>query len=184
MDASIWVPLVTAAAGLIAGLATGLVSTVLTRRWAREDRAEQWQREDALRWQQDRLQVYTRMISALDGWDAEAHKAIKQWQADPPSFDAGEWERHDGTVKELLAQLRLVAPQEVSDSARRCYVRFGQLRLSYLDAKNADLSKISAAGNEPARETRRLRDAMRADLGLSDDGQPAAGAEPRPGGRG
>lgn len=50
MGASTWVPLVTAAAGLAAGLATGLAGTILARRWAREDRAAQWQREDTLRW--------------------------------------------------------------------------------------------------------------------------------------
>jgi hypothetical protein len=54
MDTGTWVPLVTAAAGLIAGL----VSTILARRWAREDRTAAWQREDALRWHADRLQVY------------------------------------------------------------------------------------------------------------------------------
>src|SRR5262245_62690288 len=71
MGASTWVPLVTAAAGLAAGLATGLIGTVLARRWVREDRAAAWQREDALRWHQDRLQAYTRMIAALDAWEAE-----------------------------------------------------------------------------------------------------------------
>jgi hypothetical protein len=79
-----------------------------------------------------------------------------------------------------VAQLRLVAPQEVIDSARRCYVRFGQLRQGYLDAQNADLSGIFVAGNETSRETCRLVAAMRADLGLGDSGQPAGGIEPRP----
>src|SRR5690349_6908279 len=50
MGASTWVRLVTAAAGLAAGLITGLGTTILIRRWAREDRAAAWQREDALRW--------------------------------------------------------------------------------------------------------------------------------------
>ena len=57
MDTSTWVPLVTAAAGLVAGLAAGLISTVLARRWAREDRLAAWERADRLRWQSHGLKV-------------------------------------------------------------------------------------------------------------------------------
>lgn len=57
VSASTWVSLVTAAAGLIADLA-GLIGTILARRWAVEDRAALWQREDTLRWHQDRLRLY------------------------------------------------------------------------------------------------------------------------------
>jgi hypothetical protein len=59
MSTSTWVPLVTAAVGLAAGVATGLVSTVLARRWSSQDRQVAWQREDSLRWRQDRLVAMT-----------------------------------------------------------------------------------------------------------------------------
>jgi hypothetical protein len=168
IGASTWVPLVTAAAGLVAGVAAGLVGTVLARRWAREDRAAAWQREDTLRWHADRLQVYTRTISALDDWDAEQRRAIERRQADPPSFDAADWERHHRAVGELLAQLRLMAPEQVTSRASRCRLVFGQLRLNHLDAEDADLARIYVDAYQIAQATRALVEAMRADLDLGD----------------
>lgn len=183
MDASTWVPLVTAAVGLIAGLAAGLVSTILARRWAREDRAEQWQREDALRWQRDRLQAYARMIAALHAWEAEAGqlqsrlvRAVAKGGG-RVSFDAAEWDRHKHAVHELIAQLQLMAPEEVTDRAWRCLLVFSQIRDKLVDAKDADLGQIHAAPSAITQAIVRLVEAMRADLGLG--GEPgAAGAEP------
>lgn len=184
MGASTWVPLVTAAAGLIAGLAAGLVSTIMTRRWASEDRAEQWRREDTLRWQRDRQQVYARMVAVLDAWDAEVRSAVNRRlhaeDGSPPPFDAAGWNHHQQAALELVAQLRLMAPEQVTGHAKECYAVFGQLRHELLHAEDADLPGLIAAMGETARATRGLVEAMRADLGLGDEGQPAAGAEPRP----
>jgi hypothetical protein len=158
---------VTAAAGLIAGLAAGLVGTVLARRWATEDRAAAWQREDALRWHQDRLQAYVRMISALDAWDAELRKTL----ADPASFDAAEWRRHGQAVTELLGLVFLMAPEKVTDLARQCYVAFARAGRDVLVAGSDPAGALASAEQAP-RATRRLIEAMRADLGLGGE-QPA-----------
>ena len=187
MSASIWVPLVTAGAGLIAGLVTGLGSTVLARRWAREDRLAAWQREDRLRWQADRLQVYARLISALDAWNAEIMRLVGATREAQP-FDPAEWERHTDAVSELTALVFLTAPEEVSDLAHQCMVAFGSAGAALSRAGETDdyfYAEWRAAGaeaREVSRANRGLAEAMRADLGLGGDGQRAPRAEPRPAG--
>jgi hypothetical protein len=184
MSASTWVPLVTAAAGLITGLATGLGTTVLARRWASEDRRAAWQREDQLRWQQDRLQAYTRLISALDDWNAEKRRV---WDGppylgdpeEPLPFDADEWERHARAVTELEALLRLMAPDRVYRLAGRCRLAYTRLG-SELAMQGANLARRFAAAEEAESATRSLIEAMRADLGLGGDGQPVGGTAPHP----
>jgi hypothetical protein len=185
MDASTWVPLVTAAAGLAAGLATGLGGTYLTRRWATEDREAQWQRDDSLRWHQERLGVYTRLITALDDWDAEARRVRRRpFDADaekPPPFDAVEWERHARAVNELLALVRLMAPEQVMTLARDSYAAFTRLGREHLADTDEGPGPLLLARSQATRATRALVEAMQADLGLG-GGQPAAGTQPRPAG--
>jgi hypothetical protein len=171
MGASTWVPLVTAAAGLIAGLITGLGTTILTRRWASEDRAAAWQREDSLRWQQDRLQVYARLISALEAWDAELRRVldtrIAAGASDGPSpFDAAEWERHDRAVSEQLALVQLMAPEQVIGPARDCCIAFFLLGRSYLATEHPDTAEILTEAQKITLAIRTLVGAMKADLGL------------------
>jgi hypothetical protein len=178
MGTGTWVPLVTAAAGLIAGLATGLGGAILARRWAVEDRAAQWEREDALRWHEDRLQVYVRLISALDAFDAEMRSAMGR-RAVAESFDTAEWARHEKTVRELVMLVSLTAPQKVRDLAGQCTDAFAWTGMLLL-GEETDAARIVAAAEEAALRTRRLIEAMRADLGLGGEGQPAAGTGPRP----
>jgi hypothetical protein len=90
---TVWVPLVTAGAGLVAGVGAAMGATILTQRrtdrredvrwkreqadrkdqWQRErdDRQEQWTREDSLRWLQNKQAAYARLMTALDDWDQE-----------------------------------------------------------------------------------------------------------------
>ena len=93
VSATVWVPLVTAAVGLIAGLGTSIFTQRRADsredvRWQRErqDRQEQWQqerqtrqelweREDSHRWLQDRQQAYARLMAALYTWDDELRRA-------------------------------------------------------------------------------------------------------------
>jgi hypothetical protein len=170
MDTGTWVPLVTAAAGLAAGLATGLATTILARRWTAEDRAAQWQREDALRWHADRLQAYTRLIAALYAWDAEARRVQdrRPWAEgaeEPPPFDADQWERHARAANELVMLVFLMAPEKVRDLARRCYVAYARLG-DRLAGQYAHPAAARSAGDTASRATRGLVEAMRADLGL------------------
>jgi hypothetical protein len=181
MNTSTWVPLVTAGAGLIAGLLAGLGSTVLARRWSREDRRAAWQREDRLRWQADRLQAYTRLISALDVWDVEMRRAVKQREDEP--FDAAGWERQARTVMELVVLVGLTAPDEVRDLALDCNSAFRRIERMLADG-DADPAAILAESAGPVRATSRLMEAMRADLGLGVGGQALSSQGQRaPGGR-
>jgi hypothetical protein len=181
------VPLITAAAGLIAGLAAGLVSTVLTRRWATADRLAAWQREDRLRWQADRLQIYARLVSALEDWDAGMRR-IMGTTKDPEPFDNARWERHEEAVSQLELLVVLTAPEKVRDLARQSFTEFGRAgsRLSEASGTAGDSAEWRAAMDayeETGRAVIRLTEAMRADLALGGDGLPEAGAPPRPAGR-
>ena len=189
MSASVWVPLVTAGIGLITGLAAGLVSAILTRRWASADRVADRQREDQLRWQADRMQIYARLISALDDWDRVLRTAVARKKtaavagaagADGPSLDANECDRVRAAAGDQLALVELMAPEDVRGRARTCYVAHDWLRHGYLTAEDADLAEMDAAERRADEATQRLIEAMRADLGLGGDGLPETGSAPRP----
>jgi hypothetical protein len=191
MSATVWVPLVTAGIGLITGLAAGLVGAILNRRWASADRVADRQREDSLRWQQDRLQVYSRLISALDAWDGVLRTAVARKKTAElisgvdagearPSTDWHEWDRVRGAVRDQLALVELMAPEDVRGRARTCYVAHDWLRYGFLTVEDADLAEMDAAERRADRTTRRLTDAMRADLGLGGGKLPMAGTAPRP----
>jgi hypothetical protein len=183
MSTGVWVPLVTAAAGLIAGVAAGLASTVLARRWATADRLAAWQREDRLRWHADRLQTYARLISALEAWNQELKRLVGWWHA-PEPFDTAEWDRHERAVNELVALVELTAPEGVRNLARGCYREFIETGYNMMLAGDpANYPANSSEREELAQnDINRLMEAMRADLSLGGDGLPAAGTVPRPAG--
>ena len=120
---TVWVPLVTAGVGLIAGIGAAMGTAILTQRrtdrredvrwqreredrqeqWRRErqDRQEQWQREDSLRWLQHRQAAYARLTTALFQWDAELRSVGERRQADAPvseqtQVDWNEMDRREG----------------------------------------------------------------------------------------
>jgi hypothetical protein len=73
---TLWAAAIGAGAALIVGILTQLWSGHLLRQQldrAREDRREQWQREDSLRWLQSRQQAYARLMAALTAWDSVLH---------------------------------------------------------------------------------------------------------------
>jgi hypothetical protein len=68
----LWVPLVVAVVGVGGTLSASVVTQVLTRRrdeqrWSieRDERTEQWRREDAARWLADRRAAYADLLTAL-----------------------------------------------------------------------------------------------------------------------
>jgi len=72
----VWVPLLVAAVGLLstfgaAALTQRQASRREQRQWQREREArlEQWQREDSVRWLEDRQRTYARFVAALYEWD-------------------------------------------------------------------------------------------------------------------
>jgi hypothetical protein len=158
-------------------LAAGLGSTILTRRWASEDRRAAWQREDRLRWQADRMQIYARLVTALEAWEAEVHR-LTDWMKADEQFDAAEWERHNRAVNELTMLVFLTAPQKVSFVARQCLKAFSAARyaLSHDRVEWRNDPAILTKTNDASRAINRLMDAMRADLGLGGDERPAGTA--------
>lgn len=183
MSTAVWVPLLTAGVGLIAGLVSGLGGTILSQRRASKDRLDQWQREDSLRWQQDRLRIYGQLISALDAWDAElrtatARRKVAAITGEPPSFNDDEWQRLRRATSDVLALVELMAPEEVRGTARSCYVSRDWIRMGYLTEDNADLDEMEADSDRAQALARALVEAMRSDLGLGM--QASTNIAPRP----
>jgi hypothetical protein len=173
----VWVPLVAAAAGVVAGLVTGLGGAILTRRWGSQDRREQWLREDSQRWLKDRLQTYARLVSALDEWEgvivtATVKRRVAAVAGDQPSFDAGAWDHARDATNDVLALVELTAPENVRGRARSCYVAHDWIRHGFLTAEGADLAEMDAARTKAAAIKNALIEAMRADVGLADTVQP------------
>jgi hypothetical protein len=125
----LWVPLATAAAGLLGGIGGGLAAAVWTQRktreredarWQREreDRADQWRREDRLRWLQDRQQVYARLLAVLYEWDRWLLSGIETRRNDleqgqRSELDAAERIRVSKAAREALPLVQFMAPETV-----------------------------------------------------------------------
>lgn len=190
---TVWVPLVTAGVGLIAGIGAAMGTAVLTQRrtdrredvrwqreredrqeqWQRErkDRQEQWQREDSLRWLQHRQAAYARLTTALFQWDAELRSAGECRQADAPvgertRVDWTEMDRRERDTREALDSVLFLAPGDVGALARTVIRRRQIFRSSCLvpqEVAPADLDKGLA---ELVESRRSLRDALRNDVEL------------------
>jgi hypothetical protein len=181
----VWVPLTTAAAGLVAGLAAGLAAAVWTQRrtdrredvrWQRErdERQDQWRREDSLRWLQDRQQAYARLVAALDAWDVALTRAIAGRHTDAlvgeqREFDKAEWNELSQAARSSQGLVELMAPESVRGRARFAIIRRQSLRMFYLTEEGADLDEMDEAWKDALKVTTALRDAMRKDLGLAAD---------------
>jgi hypothetical protein len=66
------------------------------------------------------LQTYTRLISALYGWQADYRRA-QAGREHGDRLDVAGWGQRVRTVSELVALADLTAPAQVRDLARRCY---------------------------------------------------------------
>ena len=179
MGTSIWIPLATAAVGLLAGLATSIITQRRADsredvRWKREGlaRREQWEREDSQRRLQDRQQAYARLMAALYAWDDELRRA----RADPDiavslndrsELDTAELRRLRAAAREARALVDLMAPEPVRELAKRAQTDregFGTIRLE--PDKSVDPAKTAVAWTGVREGTVLLREAMRTDLGL------------------
>jgi hypothetical protein len=178
MSTNVWVPLVAAGIGLIAGVASSLTTTFLTRSLGRQDRFEQWHREDELRWQRDRFQAYAQLRSALAAWDEEIHPAVRWWKTaaagDHFAFDADQWDRLRRAARDKWAQVDLVASKEVEKLSLRPYVTRARIA-HHLTAENPDIRKLDATSSDMYQATEKLVQAMRKDLGLGGEETPTAG---------
>ena len=185
VSASVWVPLVTAAAGLIAGLGTSIFTQRRADsredvRWQRErqDRQEQWKQER-------RQQAYARLMAALYTWDDELRRAradrkVAALLNERSELDTPELRHLRAAARDARALVDLMAPDTDSDTVRRLAKSaqtdrelFGTIHLG--GDETADPAETDEAWARVREGTVSLREAMRSDLGLqsaADDDKP------------
>jgi hypothetical protein len=174
----LWVPLMIAAVGL----ATTIGAAVLTQWWAsrredvrwgreRDDRQEQWKREDSLRWLQDRQQAYARLIAALDEWDHELGSARAALTIDaefaeyeklwPKELDTAELKRRGKTARDALALVQFMAPKAVGGLARRTVQDREEFQVIHLATQPTDATDLNERWARLRARRRDLLAAMR-----------------------
>ncbi len=159
VSATVWVPLVTAAVGLFAGLGT----SILTQR-----RADS--REDA-RWQQERQQTYARFLSALYELDARLNRALSRRTLDELSnkrtpLDVEGIDRARTAAREQLPLVQFMAPKETRDLAKSAVDRHETFLFFHLRADVADVHELYGEWAKVQDGVFSLLKAMRNDLGL------------------
>jgi hypothetical protein len=169
-----WVPLVIA----VTGLTTTIAAAVLTQwhasrredvRWERErqERHEEWQREDSLRWRQARLAAYARLTAAMYHWDNLLRDARDCRRQDARAeLDMTEINRAAWAATEALADVIFLCPVSVGDQARRAVIVRERFTLSCLKPNEVSRADLDQGWNDMPASRKRLRDAMRADVGL------------------
>jgi hypothetical protein len=188
MGSPLWIPLTTAAVGLVAGIGAGLGGAVWTEhradnredvRWGREraDREAQWRREDSLRWLQDRQQAYARLMAALYDWDAVLLSAVATRKNDlafneRTELDTAERIKVSRAAREALPLVEFMAPEPVRSQARRAVMDRQGFWIIHLTPDPPDEAAIDAGSGRLRERTSLLREVMRNDLGLE---SPAAG---------
>jgi len=168
VDSSVWVPLVTAAVGLLAGLGASILTQYRADR--RDD--ARWEREEFQRRWQDRQQVYARLMAALYAWDDELRRAradrnIRALLNERSELDTAELRRLRMAAREARALVDLMAPDSVrtlAKSAQTDRETFGTVQLEL--EESADPARTNAAWARVREGTVSLREAMRTDLGL------------------
>jgi hypothetical protein len=168
VDTSVWVPLVTAAVGLLAGLG----ASILTQHWADRREDARWEREDSQRRLQDRQQVYARLMAALYAWDDELRRSradhnIRALLNERSELDTAELRRLRLAAREARALVDLMAPDPVRSLAKSAQTDreiFGTIHLE--PDQSVDPAKTNSAWSRVREGTVLLREAMRTDLGL------------------
>jgi hypothetical protein len=174
----VWIPLVAAGAGFAAAIVTGIVAQGYASRredvrWGRErqDRQQQWQREDAQRWLQDKQAAYARLTAALYSWDKELGSAKTRRELDEQAgkrteLDWAELNGRASAAHEALAPVLFIAPRPIRTRASLAVshrtIASGLLR------REASLSSGVLTWNKLnlKDDVDSLQEAMRDDLGL------------------
>jgi hypothetical protein len=156
----LWVPLLVAAFGVAGTVTAAVLTQILTRRrdrqrWQieRDERREQWRREDAARWLADRRTAYAELLAALHEQHALLISA-RRLTAEGRRPDAAATARQD-QVRETLQRSRHAAGLLAGPPVAQPMDALIDL---VLDPADRDLSDF------PDRFAR-LRDHMRDDLG-------------------
>jgi hypothetical protein len=173
--------------GLVAGLGAGLGAAVWTQRetrrredvrWQRErdDRRDQWRREDELRWLQDRQQAYARLMAALYEWDRVLLSAVASRQNDlalnrRTELDTAERTQVSKAAREALPLVQFMAPQTIRSRARQAVTDREAFWIIHLTPDPPDRAGMDAGWRRLTERTSLLRNTMRNDLGLESEGE-------------
>jgi len=168
VDTSVWVPLVTAAMGLLAGLG----ASILTQYWADRREDARWERDESQRRWQDRQQIYAHLMAALYAWDDELRRAradrnIGALLNERSELDTAELRRLRMAAREARALVDLMAPDSLRSLAKSAQTDreiFGTVQLE--PDESTDPAKTNAEWARVREGTVLLREAMRTDLGL------------------
>ena len=87
---------------------------------------DQWQREDAQRWLQDRQQAYARLMAALDEWDVAVNQGMARRHTDAltgerSEYDPAEWKELRQAARAAQGLVELMAPESVRGRASPCW---------------------------------------------------------------
>jgi hypothetical protein len=174
----LWVPLTIA----VVGLTTTLGAAVLTQWWAsrredvrwgreRDDRQQQWLREDSLRWQQDRQQAYARFVAVLFEWDDHLSKARTARKMDMQynmrtKLDWSEVDRLRRAAHDELALVQFMAPRSVSEAAGSAVTYREAFRVVYLEPEAIHIKELDEGWSRVHKSRSVLLAAVRENLGL------------------
>ena len=191
--ATVWVPLVAAGAGLVAGIGAAMGAAIWAQRrtdfreddrwrrergdrqdqWERErdDRWDQWQREDSLRWRQERQQAYARLIAALYEWDDKLASARAARTDDANSGEQGEpdtagLERSATAARQIVPLVQFMAPKTVGALARSAIQDRKVFWITCLEAKPIDDADLDEKWKHLLENRSELLAAMQENLGL------------------
>jgi hypothetical protein len=176
--ASPWVPVVAASVGAGAALIVGVLTQWWStrrenQRWERErgERQKQWQREDSLRWHQDRQQTYSSFLSALFEWDgrlaaARAGRVNDAAVNTTTALDAGGFNLARRAAREQMTSVLLMAPKETRQLATAAVRRREAFWVVYLNDPDIDATRLDKEWARVLDSMSRLLKAMRNDLGL------------------
>jgi hypothetical protein len=137
----------------------------------REGRREQWQREDSLRWHQDRQQTYARFLSALYEWDARLAEARADRVNDAAlntgtRLDAGGFNLARRAAREQSPLVLFMAPKQTRDLAMSAVRKREAFWVAYLNDENIDVARLDDEWTKVLDSMSSLLKSMRDDLGL------------------
>jgi hypothetical protein len=179
----VWVPLAVAGAGLVSTYG----AAILTRWGDRRERREQWQREESLRWQEDRQRAYAGLMAALDEWDREVASVVAGLKVaaqlhERTEVEVDEMQRLGTVARQASALVQLMAPEAVRSLAasavrdRQAYrTSMTPKIVGFPEDNPSDFTELDARWGRLYEGTSRLREAMRDDLGIKSQTGPPGG---------
>jgi hypothetical protein len=160
----VWAPVAAAGIGAVAAFGAAALTQrsnnkTQAQRWEQErgNRDQQWQREDRLRWAQERQQAYARFVGALYAWDdaLTLATAARRFAPELPAREP-DWEE--------IASARREAPKEIRDLAGNAVLR-REILAADLSAEGGS-ARVNPDWTKVRESLRSLLIAMRDNLGL------------------